>query len=231
MKILGMDTSTLMTTVAITDDQKLLGEYSLSVDMSHSEMLVPMIKSTLDGLKIHIDDIDLFTISIGPGSFTGLRIALATAKGFAIANNKPIIGVPTLEALSYNICSESHIVPMIDARRDRVFSGVYKWNGNILEVVKQDDAFDIVEYCSYLNKNYDKIYVNGNGSIAYKNIISEVLRDKVIFAPFNLNYIRASSICEIAYQRFKNGKIDDVDNLKPVYLRESQAERQFSKGE
>lgn len=231
MRILGMDTSTLMTTVAITDDQRLLGEYSLSVDMSHSEMLVPMIKSALDGLKIDIDDIDLFTISIGPGSFTGLRIALATAKGFAIANNKPIIGVPTLEALAYNIFSECHIVPMIDARRDRVFSGIYKWEENSLNVVKQDDALDIVEYCNYLNKNYDKLYVNGNGSIAYRDIIDEILGDKAIFAPFNLNYIRASSICEIAYERFKDGLIDDVDNLKPVYLRESQAERQFHKGE
>lgn len=231
MKILGMDTSTLMTTVAITDDQRLLGEYSLSVDMSHSEMLVPMIKSALDGLKIDIEDIDLYTISIGPGSFTGLRIALATAKGFAIANNKPIIGVPTLEALAYNIFSECHIVPMIDARRDRVFSGIYKWEENCLKVVKQDDALDIVEYCNYLNKNYDKLYVNGNGSIAYRDIIDEILGDKAIFAPFNLNYIRASSICEIAYERFKDGLIDDVDNLKPVYLRESQAERQFHKGE
>jgi tRNA threonylcarbamoyladenosine biosynthesis protein TsaB len=231
MKILGMDTSTLMTTVAITDDQRLLGEYSLSVDMSHSEMLVPMIKSALDGLKIDIDYIDLYTISIGPGSFTGLRIALATAKGFAIANNKPIIGVPTLEALAYNIFSECHIVPMIDARRDRVFSGIYKWEENSLKVVKQDDALDIVEYCNYLNKNYDKLYVNGNGSIAYRDIIDEILGDKAIFAPFNLNYIRASSICEIAYERFKDGLIDDVDNLKPVYLRESQAERQFHKGE
>ncbi|TJX65351.1 tRNA (adenosine(37)-N6)-threonylcarbamoyltransferase complex dimerization subunit type 1 TsaB [Soehngenia saccharolytica] len=231
MRILGMDTSTLMTTVAITDDQRLLGEYSLSVDMSHSEMLVPMIKSALDGLKIDIEDIDLYTISIGPGSFTGLRIALATAKGFAIANNKPIIGVPTLEALAYNIFSECHIVPMIDARRDRVFSGIYKWEENCLKVVKQDDALDIVEYCNYLNKNYDKLYVNGNGSIAYRDIIDEILGDKAIFAPFNLNYIRASSICEIAYERFKDGLIDDVDNLKPVYLRESQAERQFHKGE
>jgi len=231
MKILGMDTSTLMTTVAITDDQKLLGEYSLSVDMSHSEMLVPMIKSTLDGLKIDIDDIDLYTISIGPGSFTGLRIALSTAKGFAIAKNKPIIGVSTLEALAYNICSESYIVPMIDARRDRVFSGIYKWNGNILNIVKQDDALDISEYFKYLNENYDKLFVNGNGSIAYRGLIEEILGDKAIFAPFNLNSIRASSICEIAYERFKNGLIDDVDNLKPVYLRESQAERQFSKGE
>jgi tRNA threonylcarbamoyladenosine biosynthesis protein TsaB len=231
MRILGMDTSTLMTTVAITDDQRLLGEYSLSVDMSHSEMLVPMIKSALDGLKIDIEDIDLYTISIGPGSFTGLRIALATAKGFAIANNKPIIGVSTLEALAYNIFSECHIVPMIDARRDRVFSGIYKWEENCLKVVKQDDALDIVEYCNYLNKNYDKLYVNGNGSIAYRDIIDEILGDKAIFAPFNLNYIRASSICEIAYERFKDGLIDDVDNLKPVYLRESQAERQFHKGE
>ncbi|MBC7086937.1 MAG: tRNA (adenosine(37)-N6)-threonylcarbamoyltransferase complex dimerization subunit type 1 TsaB [Tissierellales bacterium] len=231
MKILGMDTSTLMTTVAITEDKKLLGEYSLSVDMSHSEMLVPMIKNVLDSLKIKIEDIDLYAISIGPGSFTGLRIALATAKGFALAQKKPVIGVSTLEVLAYNVCSKSYIVPMLDARKDRVFSGIYKWEENKLVVIKPDDALEIEEYCKYLNKNYDKLYVNGNGSITYKAIIEKILGEKVTFTPYNLNYIRASSICEIAYDRFKEGLIDDVDNLKPVYLRESQAERQFSKGE
>ena len=103
MKVLGLDTSTMMTTCAVLDDENLLGEYSLNQDMTHSENLVPMIKEILDNLNLEVSDIDLYGVSIGPGSFTGLRIGIATVKSLAHVFNKPIVGISTLEGLAFNL--------------------------------------------------------------------------------------------------------------------------------
>lgn len=228
MKVLGIDTSTLMTTCGVIDQERLLGEYSLSQDMSHSEKLVPMIKEVLDSLDLNVNDIDVFGVSIGPGSFTGLRIGIATVKAFAHLSNKPIVGVSTLEALAYNLPFNNIIVPMIDARRDRVYTGIYTWVGQSIKPIMEPCILEVKELLDILNRDYDDVVVNGDGSIFYKDVIMETLKDKVRFATIGQNMCKASSICELALIKYKNNEVDDFYTLAPEYLLETQAQRELN---
>lgn len=227
MKILGLDTSTIMTTCAVLDGEEVIGEYSLSQSMSHSEKLVPMIKEVLDSLDLKIKDIDLFATSLGPGSFTGVRIAAATVKGFAHIYDKAVVGISTMEALAFNLPYNDIVVPMLDARRNRVYTGIYKWNDDNLETILKADALDIDTLIKELDK-YNSLVVNGDGSILYKELLKERLGEKVKFAKAGDNMPRAASICQIAKKRFDQGQIDDYFSLTPDYLRPSQAERELN---
>ncbi|MEW8972722.1 MAG: tRNA (adenosine(37)-N6)-threonylcarbamoyltransferase complex dimerization subunit type 1 TsaB [Tissierellaceae bacterium] len=228
MKILGLDTSTMMTTCAVIDDNRLIGEYSLNQDMTHSERLVPMIKEVLDNLGLKIEDIDLYGVAIGPGSFTGLRIGVSTIKAFAHLFNKPVVGVSTLEALAYNLPYNDIIVPMIDARRNRVYTGIYSWDDEGFKEVMAPDVLPIEDMLKTL-KDYSKISINGNGGSLYRDIIVDVLKDRVQFAPIGQNMCRAVSIAELAKLKYDAGIIDDYFTLAPDYLRESQAQRELDK--
>ncbi len=228
MKVLGLDTSTLMTTCGVIDENILLGESSLNQDMSHSEKLVPMVKEVLDNLKLKVEDIDVFGVSTGPGSFTGLRIGIATIKAFAHIFDKPIVGVSTLEALAFNLPYNDVVVPMIDARRDRVYTGIYKWEGEILITIMEPTVMEIDTLLDLLDKDYKNIVVNGDGSLLFKERILNKLKNKVRFATLGQNMCRASSICELALIKYKKGIVDDYFTLAPDYLRESQAQRELN---
>lgn len=228
MKVLGLDTSTLMTTCGVIEDGNLLGEYSLSHDMSHSERLVPMIKEVLENLNLSINDIDLFGVAVGPGSFTGLRIGLATVKTFAHITNKPIVGVSTLEAMAYNLPYNGIIVPMIDARRQRVYTGIYTWEGQNLKVIMEPCILEIDKLLEILNNDYKDIVVNGDGSKVFKDLIKDILKDKVRFSPIGQNMSKASSVCELALYKYKNNQIDNYFTLAPEYLIETQAQRELN---
>jgi tRNA threonylcarbamoyladenosine biosynthesis protein TsaB len=231
MKVLGLDTSTLMTTCGVIDENMLLGEYSLNEDMSHSERLVPMVKEILDNLQLKIEDIDIFGVSTGPGSFTGLRIGLATIKAFAHINDKPVVGVSTLEALAFNLPFNDIVVPMIDARRNRVYTGIYKWERENLITIMEPAAMEIDVLLDRLYKDYENIVVNGNGSVLFKDKIKSVLNDKVRFSNVGQNMPLASSVCELALIKYKNGITDNYFTLVPEYLRESQAQRELNERE
>ncbi len=230
MKTLAVDTSTMMATCALLDEDRLLGgEFSLNQDMTHSENLVPMIKEMLDNLNLKVKDIDLFGVAIGPGSFTGLRIGIATIKSFAHVFDKPVIGVSTLEGLAFNLPYNGYIVPMIDARRNRIYTGIYnRIKGNLINIV-EPTIMEVDKLMELLQEEYDHIIVNGNGTLVYRDIILEALGDQVIIAPKNLNSCRASSIGELALLKYKEGQRDSYYHLVPEYLRESQAQRELRK--
>ncbi len=229
MKTLAVDTSTMMATCALLDEDRLLGEFSLNQDMTHSENLVPMIKEMLDNLNLKVKDIDLFGVAIGPGSFTGLRIGIATIKSFAHVFDKPVIGVSTLEGLAFNLPYNGYIVPIIDARRNRIYTGIYnRIKGNLINIV-EPTIMEVDKLMKLLQEEYDHIIVNGNGTLVYRDIILEALGDQVIMAPKNLNSCRASSIGELALLKYKEGQRDSYYHLVPEYLRESQAQRELRK--
>ena len=231
MRVLAIDTSTMVSTCAILEDEKLLGEYSLNQEITHSENLVPMIKEMLDNLELNISHIDLYGIAIGPGSFTGLRIGIATIKAFAHVFDKPMVGVCTLEGLAFNLPYRGIIVPMIDARRNRVYTGIYRWeNGNIINIM-EPTIMEVDALLEYLNQNYDNIMINGNGSTLHKDNIISTLGEKVELAPIGLNGCRAASICELSLLKWKKGQVDNYYTLVPDYLRESQAQRELRKKE
>jgi tRNA threonylcarbamoyladenosine biosynthesis protein TsaB len=227
MKILGLDTSTMMTTCAVIDDNNLLGEYSLNQDMTHSERLIPMIKEILDNLNMKVKDIDLYGVAIGPGSFTGLRIGVATMKSFAHLFDKPIVGISTLEALAYNLAYNEIVVPMIDARRNRVYTGIYTWEDGIIKELMNPDVLPIDELMKKL-MDFDGVVVNGNGTLLYRDTIDKSLGKRVRYATFGQNMCRATSICELAKIKYDKGKVDNYFTLAPEYLRESQAQRELN---
>ncbi|NLW22143.1 MAG: tRNA (adenosine(37)-N6)-threonylcarbamoyltransferase complex dimerization subunit type 1 TsaB [Tissierellia bacterium] len=226
MKVLGIDTSTMIATCALIEDGRVLGEFSLNQEMSHSENLVPMIKELLDSLNLKVADIDLYGVAIGPGSFTGLRIGIATAKAFAHVYDKPIVGISTLEGLAFNLTFSGIIVPMIDARRNRVYTGIYRWEKGRLINILAPTIMEIEELLELLN-NYDHIMVNGNGTYIHRDRILEVLKDKVEFAPIGLNECRAISIAELSLLKKDEKRDYNYYTLVPEYLRESQAQREL----
>lgn len=231
MKILAVDTSTVIATCAVMENENMLGEYSLNQNMSHSENLVPMIKEVLDNLKLQVSDIDLYAVAVGPGSFTGLRIGVATVKAFAHVYNKPIIGISTLEGLAFNLSYNGLIVPMIDARRNRVYTGIYKWEKDELKNLMEPTVMYIDELLDLLLEREEDIMVNGNGVYIHKDSIKSKLQGKVHFAQNIHNSCRALSIAELAYRKRDNIGKDNYFNLVPEYIRQSQAQRQLNRKE
>ncbi len=230
MKILALDTSTMMASIAVMEENRILGEYSLNQEETHSETLVPMVKNLLENLRLDISDIDLFATAIGPGSFTGLRIGVATIKAFAHLFNKPLVGISTLEALAYNLPYNKTIVPMIDARRDRVYRGIYSWKDGSLVTLKEPDVVEIGELLEEI-KTYDEILVNGDGASLHKEKIMETLGEKVHISSLGNNFCRATSIGDLGLFKYRQGQVDDFYSLVPDYLRESQAQRDLKEKE
>lgn len=228
MKILGLDTSTMISTCAVMEGNEIIGEYTINQNMSHSEKLVPMIKELLDNLNLRPKDIDLYGVALGPGSFTGLRIGVGTVKTLAHLFDKPIVGISTLEALAYNLPYNKTIVPMIDARRNRVYTGIYTWQEEELKTLKEEEAIEIEKLFEILD-DYEDIVISGDGSQVYKDVIRENLGDRIKVATAGANICRASSICDLAKRNYERGLVGDYYKIAPEYLRPSQAERSLKK--
>lgn len=227
MKILAVDTSTNVASCAIMDDEKLLGEFIVNDNITHSQKLLPLISDTLSRCKIDIKDIDVFAVANGPGSYTGLRIGVSTINGLAQAMEKPVIGVSSLQSLAQNIIvSEKLIVPLIDARRERAFTAIYK-TLNGFNVILEPDVLEMNELLDILNQKQEDVIFVGEGTDVYKDRIVEVLGERAYFAPKNLNIAKASSAAEIAIRKARNGETTSYFDLTPDYLREAQAQREY----
>ena len=228
MKILSIESSTSSASCAILEEDKLLGEVNLNGKKQHSVILMHLIDNLLKDLKLSLDDIDAFAVSSGPGSFTGLRIGMATAKGLASATNKPFIGVSSLDALAFNLAYTDGIVcPIIDALRDNVYTALYSFKNGKLERLTDYMAIHIDDLISTIkNGNYDSVSFVGDAIPKFKEKLSSSF-EKVNFAPNNVNLARASSLGELGLSRIKKGLADDPLTFAPIYLRKSQAEREY----
>jgi tRNA threonylcarbamoyladenosine biosynthesis protein TsaB len=223
MKILAVDTATKSCSVAVMDEQSVISEYTVNHKETHSRFLMGMIHAILDICRLTVIDLDGFAVTIGPGSFTGLRIGLSAIKGFALATGKPLVGISTLEVLAYQISgSDKLICPMMDARRDEVYTARYYFNDQKLEcqqlpqVASPEKAIE--------NINVPCIMV-GDGSMRYQALIKSRLGSMGIFANFTQQVIRASTVGHIAMQRFTLNDTDDVSRIEPFYIRKSDAEK------
>ena len=226
MKILAIDTSCSVATAAVSEDDKLLGEYTVNHKMTHSQTIMPMIDTLLESLEMDIADIDLFAVAVGPGSFTGLRIGVSAVKGLAQALNKPAMGFNSLEALAENIpFSGRIIVPLMDARNNFVYNASYVYMDKLEEIRKPsaDSIYDVLDTCD----DYDSIVFIGDGALIHRELIKDKLRDKADIACCNSNMQRASSLCALAYENYSADKQYSLENLSPMYLRKSQAEREY----
>ena len=231
MKILAIDTSGQNCSVAIIDEEKVICDFNLSIGTTHSETLLPMIDEVCKTSRIDLSEVDVLACGIGPGSFTGLRIGLATIKGFALAQNKNVIGVPTLDALAYNIANfDGLICSVLDARNNNVYAGIYKYEND--KVFLQGDYIteNLDTLIDILKAKNEKVMFVGDGAISFKEKFIQSLNEKALFAPLHLNNQLSSSVAKAALDRALVNDFDDADTLNPMYLKKSQAERTFEEG-
>lgn len=228
MIVLSVDSSSKVATVAILKDDVLLGEYILNDKREHSVILMPLIETLLKKCNLTIDDIDGYVVSKGPGSFTGLRIGMATVKGMSFGNNKPYISISSLDALAYNLISFNGIIcPIMDALRENVYTALYKNNNDSLEKIMDYTALDIDELVNLLKDKNEEVIFVGDGLYKHKKYICDNF-PKAHFAPVHLNIIRASSLGELGLNLLKKGICDD-SNSAPIYLKKPQAERELER--
>ena len=223
MKILAIDSTAIVASVALCDDEKLIALYTVNNGNTHSETLLPMVESILKEAKLSPADIELFAVSNGPGSFTGVRIGCATIKGLAFGRKVPCVGVSTLEALAYNLKgSDGIICPVMNARRNQVYNALFRYEGDKLVRLCPDRAIAISELAEELSDK-EKIYLSGDGvSITAPAIPAE----KLGFTHPVMEHQNAYSIAMCALNSYKEGNYVTDTDLAPTYLRPSQAERE-----
>lgn len=227
MKILSVDSSGLVASVAVMDDSKVIAEYTVNNKITHSQTLIPMLDEVKKMINLDLNEIDAIAVAKGPGSFTGLRIGSATVKGLGLALNKPIIPVPTVDALAMNGWGYSGLVcPIMDARREQVYTGIYRFVDSELTVVEAQCAIAVTELCDKLNELGENVLILGDGVPVYKETIRNLLKVKYDFAPSHMNAQRAGALGVLAIEYYKNGITESADEHKPDYLRVSQAERE-----
>ena len=227
MRILAVDTATTSCSVAIVDKTSLLSEFTLYREQTHSKHLMDMIKAALRMSGLNFSDLDGFAVTRGPGSFTGLRIGISTIKGLAVALEKPVVGVSSLEALALQVSySRDLICPILDARKGEVYFSRYRFlNGHLKNQTKErvappDKAVDdFSESCLFV----------GNGALLYKEIILEKMGKFASFAPLIQNTIRASTMAYLSMAKFEKNDTDDIEKISPYYIRKSDAELNLMK--
>ena len=229
MNILALDTSSQAASCAFSEDSILIGEFFNNAKITHSQTMLPMINSMLKSCNREINQADMFAVSVGPGSYTGLRIGVSIVKGFAFSNNKPCAAISSLECLAYNmIFRPGIIVPVINARRDRVFTSVFKTDGENITRVYKDTAMPILKLGELLTTidGAENAVLVGDGSFICKEKLSDMLPDLTV-APANLLYQRAGSLCLAAEKMAETNQLIDADNLEPNYLILPQAQREL----
>ncbi|MCX7711026.1 MAG: tRNA (adenosine(37)-N6)-threonylcarbamoyltransferase complex dimerization subunit type 1 TsaB [Clostridia bacterium] len=230
MKILAVDTSSTVAAVAVAENTKLLGEFIINHKKTHSQKLMPMIKNILDSLELSPAEIDLYAASSGPGSFTGLRIGVTAVKAMAFAAGKPVVSVPTLDALAYNVPeTEALICPMMDARNNQVFTAIYKYEKGEQIKITEYMGIPVLELIDMIKGKNQKAVFIGDGVEVHRELLQIELGGKSIFLPNSLSMNRGSSVAQIAYLKAIKGFTENCFEMAPFYLRKSQAEREYEK--
>ena len=234
MKIIAIDSSGLVASVALVEDDILIGEYNVQYKKTHSQTLLPMLDELKKMVELDLDSIDAIALAKGPGSFTGLRIGSATAKGLGLALNVPLVEVPTLDGLACNLYGTDKLIcPIMDARRNQVYTGIYEYRkeqGNPLyyrlhEILSQC-AISIEEIAEKLNETEREVIFLGDGVPVYSPNLAELMRVPYGFAPAHMNRQRAAAFGMLAFQYIREGRTVTAGEHAPEYLRLSQAERE-----
>lgn len=227
MKILALDSSGLVATVAVVEDETLLAEYTVNYKKTHSQTLLPMLDEIGKMIELDLQTIDAIAVAGGPGSFTGLRIGSATAKGLGLALNKPLVHIPTVEGLAYNLWGTDKLVcPLMDARRNQVYTGIYAFEGGAMQVLEDQMAVDVSVIAEKLNTLGRAVVFLGDGVPVYREQLKELLQVPYEFAPAHLNKQRAAALGVLAMEYVCQGKTETAAEHQPDYLRLSQAERE-----
>ena len=231
MKLLALDSSAVSASAAILDGDKLVGEFFVNTKQTHSQTLMPMVRAVLSNANITLKEIDIFAVSVGPGSFTGVRIGVACVKGMAFAQDKPCIGVSTLEAMVFPLSMLNGIVcGVMDARCRQVYHGLFRVQNGTVERIGNDCAIAIADLAVLLEKYAgETIYLVGDGAGLCKET-EEFAALPIQLLPEHLQYQRAVGVAQCATLRLKQGAVAvTAEQLSPLYLRLPQAERELKK--
>lgn len=224
MFILASDTSTKKAHVAILDDETVLAEVSLNTGRNHGETILPAVHELLSMAGREIGEIDLFALTVGPGSFTGIRVGVSTCKGLALALEKPVVNVSTLDALAMNVSNFSGtICPMLDARGEEIYAALYRAQeqGVIPEKIGEDRAIAPAEFLEGLK---GQCVFLGDGAVRYEALIRKMLRGRSFFVPPYQNDIRAGAVGLLGMEKFRRGEVINAAVLTPQYIRGSYAD-------
>ena len=246
MRVLAIDSSGLTATVAIVEDDQMIAEYTTNYKKTHSQTLLPMIDEMVRMVDADLKEIDAIAVAGGPGSFTGLRIGSATAKGLGLALDKPLIHVPTVDAMAYSLYGcEDIICPIMDARRKQVYTGLYSFSHKkreenvdsslydepVFQVLRMQMAVPVEELIRHLNVYRRRVVFLGDGVPVYKEMLAEGLKVPYSFAPSFMNRQRAAAVGALGIRYYKAGRYEAAAEFKPEYLRKSQAERERAERE
>lgn len=232
MKILGLDSSGIVASVAIVEDDVLIAEYTVNYKKTHSQTLLPMLDEIAKMTEFDLNSIDAIAVAAGPGSFTGLRIGSATAKGLGLALKKPLIAIPTVEGLAYNLYDISGLIcPIMDARRKQVYTGIYRFTDHQLKVVEDQMAVPMETVIEKLNQYGEAVTFLGDGVPVFHELIAEKMTVPYSFAPAHVNKQRAAAVAALGEIYYRQGKTETAMEHVPDYLRVSQAERERAERE
>lgn len=236
MLVLALDGSGSSMSVALCDDNKVLGDYYINNKKTHSQTLLPAVKDLLELLEVKVSDLDYIAVTNGPGSFTGLRICASTAKGLALATNIPIVPVATTEVLAYNYQgSDKLICPVMDARRGQVYTGLYEFvadaeglkkNRNKLTVKCDATALDLLEMLNKINELGREVIFLGDAINVYDKVIDQNIKVPYSYAPEHMSLQKGGSLLAAAREKISAGLVKSAMDYVPEYYRLSQAERE-----
>ncbi len=222
MKVLGIETATRTGSVAVVSEHGVIAEYTLNIEVTHSERLMETVDRVLTGAGIALSALDGLGVSVGPGSFTGLRIGTATVKGIALATGKPVAAVPTLKALAWNVPHAGYpVCPLLDARKNEVYAALYRQENGILHELMEAQALSLE---SRAGKISGRTVFTGEGSQLFRNEIRRLFGDHALFAPLSAVVPSAASVAELGMLLLRSGEQTPPDDLAPIYIRRPEAE-------
>ena len=228
MKLLVLESSGLVASVALMEENSMICEFTMNHKKTHSQTLLPMVDEMMKITGFNKKELDAIAISKGPGSFTGLRIGSATAKGLSQALNIPVVSISSLEGLAANLYGTKDLIcPIMDARRSQVYTGIFQYEGERLIARREDDAVSVSDLIRILNEKGEPVIFLGDGVPVYQKLLEEGLTVPCRFAPSHMNRQRAGAVGVLAVQYYKEGKVEASKDHKPEYLRKSQAEREL----
>ena len=227
MTILAIESSALVASVAIMTEETMLAEYTVNYKKTHSQTLLPMLDELVKMLELNLQEVDAIAVAAGPGSFTGLRIGASTAKGLGLALDKPLVAVPTVDALAYNLYETAGIIcPLMDARRNQVYTGLYCYHNGRFKVRKEQFTTTVEDLIQEINSYGEPVIYLGDGVEAYHAILTQLTNVPFSFAPMHLSKQRAGALGALAIQYIKAGNTIAASDFAPTYLRKPQAERE-----
>lgn len=236
MLILAIDSATPVAGVALVDENRVVREEFVNYGKTHSETLLPMIDRVLSGCGCAITDISALAVTIGPGSFTGLRIGLAAVKGLSMASHKPVVGVSTLEVIAHNLTGSSALVcPLLDARKQEVYCGFYDVGDIYPRELAEPRACSPEQFAAHAaqiahQSGKNNIILLGDGCFPYKEYFQQTLREQMLMAPSHMMFPRAAALGSLAVKKVRASLYEDVYTLKPFYIRLSEAESRLARG-